>query len=249
MPRPASPPRDPLALVGLLWEPATRVGRSGATISSIVTAAIALTDAEGLGALTMRRVADDVGVPVMTLYGHVPGKAELLELMLDRVAGATWSQHPAPAEAGGWRAALEHIARRVFDHGLAHAWSLEVPPARPVLGPGVCRTYELELAALDGIGLGDLEMDEVLTAVRSMATSAARWQVSLDAARRVSGLTDTEWWALVGPRVAEALRDEELPISSRVGQAVSSAGEPLHTLTTGLTLMLDGLEHRLAATA
>lgn len=215
------------------------------TIGSIVTTAIELADAEDLGALTMRRVANDVGVSVMTLYGYVPGKAELLELMLDQVAGATYAGHTTPAGAGGWRAGLEHIARRVFEHGSAHAWSLEIPPARPVLGPGVCRTYELELAPLDGIGLDHLEMDETLTAVRSLATSAARWQVTLDAARRDSRMTDAEWWELVGPRIAQAMRDEHLPISARVGQAVASAGDPLRTLTAGLTLMLDGLEHRL----
>lgn len=247
MPRTARPPRDPLALVGLLWEPSTRVGRSGVTIASLVTAAIGLTDVEGLSALTMRRVADDVGVPVMTLYGHVPGKAELIELMLDRVAGATYAGHDVPGEVGDWRAGLEHIAQRVFEHGCAHPWALEVPPARPVLGPGVCRTYELELAPLDGIGLELLEMDETLTAVRSLATSAARWQVTLDGARRDSQLTDLEWWELVGPRIAQAMRDEHLPISSKVGQAVASAGDPQRTLTAGLTLMLDGLERRLHA--
>lgn len=245
MPRTAPPPRDPLVLIGLLWEPSARVGRSGVTVRSIVDTAIELASAEGLSALTMRRVADDVGVPVMTLYGHVPGKAELLELMLDRVAGATYTGHDTPDAVGGWRAALEHIAQRVFEHGLTHAWTLEVPPARPVLGPGVCRTYELELAPLDGIGLELLEMDEALTTVRSLATSAARWQVTLDAARRDSRMTDLEWWEVVGPRIAQTLRDEHLPISAKVGQAVSSAGEPQRTLTTGLALMLDGLERRL----
>ena len=74
----------------LLWgtrEPATRGPKAELSLERIVDAAVALADREGLGALSMRRVATELGVGTMSLYRHVPGKGELLDLMLDRVGG------------------------------------------------------------------------------------------------------------------------------------------------------------------
>ncbi|MFP5371046.1 MAG: TetR/AcrR family transcriptional regulator, partial [Actinomycetes bacterium] len=78
--------------MALLWgapgsSAARRGGRSALDAGRIVAAAVALADAEGLSAVSMRRVAAEVGVPTMTLYGHLPGKGELVDLMLDAVLG------------------------------------------------------------------------------------------------------------------------------------------------------------------
>jgi len=234
-------------LLEVLWAPSTRVGRSGATVGAIIEAAIDLADGAGLEALTMRSVAERVGVGAMTLYGYVPGKAELLELMLDRVAGATYEGRPLPVDEPDWRAALRYVGLRNFAHALDHRWMVEVPSARPILGPGVCRKYEVELAPLDGIGLSDREMDHVLTTVLALAGSAARWQVGLDRVRAESRLTDAQWWRLSEPFLAEAMEGVELPISRRVGESVASAGDPRESLEVGLELLLDGLERRLSS--
>lgn len=236
---------DPERLLALLWAPSTRVGRSGATVGSIVDVAIELADSRGLDALTMREVAARVGVGVMTLYGYLPGKAEMLELMVDRVTGDTYRGHPAPASLGSWDQAARHIARRVYEHGRRHPWLGEVVPARPVLGPGVCRTYEIELAAFEGVGLSDLEMDHLVTVVRGLGADAARWQVGLDAVRRASGLSDVQWWERIGPALEQAMAGEALPIATRVGESVSSAGEPWAAVELGLDLLLAGLRGRL----
>ncbi len=68
-----------------------------------MAAAIELADAEGLGALSMRRVAERLGVGTMSLYTYVPGKAELLDVMLDTVL----AEVARPDGARGWRAGLE----------------------------------------------------------------------------------------------------------------------------------------------
>jgi AcrR family transcriptional regulator len=238
---------DRFRLLQLMWAPSTRVGRSGATVGAIVEAAIDLADRAGLEALTMRAVAERVGVGAMTLYGYLPGKTELLELMLDRVAGATYQRRPLPVDEPDWRAALRYVGRRNVEHALDHRWTVEVPSARPILGPGVCRKYEAELAPLDGIGLSDREMDHVLTTVLNLAGSAARWQVGLDRVRAESRLTDEQWWRLSEPLLAEAMDGLELPISRRVGESVASAGDPLASLEVGLELLLDGLDRRLSS--
>jgi AcrR family transcriptional regulator len=247
MPREANRSGDRLKLLDLMWAPSTRVGRSGTTVAAITDAAIELADRTGLDALTMRAVADRVGVGVMTLYGYLPGKPELVEVMLDRIAAATYGGRPLPAEQPHWRAGLRYVALRNYEHALDHGWSVEVPSARPILGPGVCRKYEAELAPLDGIGLSDRDMDHVLTTVLNLAGSAARWQVGLDRVRAESRLTDEQWWRLSEPVLSTAMAGAELPISGRVGGSVASAGDPRGSLETGLDILLDGLERRVSA--
>jgi AcrR family transcriptional regulator len=247
--RPGTAARS-LGLLGLMWRPSQPLGRTGVRVAAITEAATAVADAEGLDAVTMRRVAEHVGVGTMTLYGHVPGRGELVELMLDRWAAGCYDGHPLPAALrrasdpgrDDWRAAVEHVVLRNWAHTLAHPWVVEVPPDRPILGPGVSTKYDRELAAVDGIGLADVEMDHLLTAVLGMVSSAARWQIGLERVRRASGLSDEQWWALSGPALAEAMAGVELPLGSRVGQSVGSAGDPEKTLRWGLVRLLDGVE-------
>jgi hypothetical protein len=98
VPAASSRATDPGRLIDLMWNPSTAVGRSGATVAGIVDAALAIADADGLEAVTMRAVADWVGIGAMTLYGYVPGKAELVELMVDAVVGRTYEGHQAPGD-------------------------------------------------------------------------------------------------------------------------------------------------------
>ena len=79
---------DPSRSMALLWRPAEasavrRGARSLLDVGRLVTAAVRAADAEGLGAVSMRRLAGELGVPAMTLYSHVPGKGELVDLMVD----------------------------------------------------------------------------------------------------------------------------------------------------------------------
>src|SRR5689334_25423292 len=92
----------------LLWgtrEPPTRGPKPGLELGGIVAAAIKLADAQGLGELSMRKVAQELGVGTMSLYRYVPGKAELLDLMLDAVYGemlrAEESAAPPAANSAG----------------------------------------------------------------------------------------------------------------------------------------------------
>lgn len=242
MPRQSLDPADPIALVDLLWSPTVPLGRTGLQLQDLVRIAVEMADADGWSALTMRGLAARVGVAPMTLYGYVPSKAELLELMLDQVIGSTYADHPGPTSVEDWTAAVRLIARRTRDHALAHPWMLEATPARPVLGPGVCAVYEAELTALDGIGLGDVEMDHALTSVHALAEASARAQHQLDQAR--SGMSDETWWAGVGPRLSRYLQEAQAPIAARVGRTMSSAGEPAEALDAGTDLLIEGLRGR-----
>src|SRR5471030_1171419 len=100
------PDGDPSRSIALLWGVAES-GRRGPkprhSVEDVVRAAIALADAEGLDAVSMRRVAETLQLSPMSLYTYVPSKAELVDLMLDRVAGEMGEPDPA---GGDWRQQL-----------------------------------------------------------------------------------------------------------------------------------------------
>lgn len=246
MPSNAPRPSDPARLVSLLWEPSDRPGRTGVTKQAVVDAAVAIADAEGLGALTMRRVAERIGVGAMTLYTHVPGKPELVELMLDAVAGEVYADGVLPGGQGDWRDGARFIAERNWRHHLRHPWTVEVVPGRPVLGPGVSAKYDAELAPFDGIGLSDLEMDQLLCGVLALVEATARQQVGLDRVRAGNG--DLDWWTTVSPVLARSMTGSRFPLAERVGAATGEAveaGDPQATLRLSLDLLLDGVSGRL----
>src|ERR1700742_4126867 len=84
----------------------TRGPKPALTLEQIADAAIAIADAEGLAAVSMQRVAADLGYTKMSLYRYLPGKAELVSLMLERGVG-----EPPALTAGGWREALTEWSR------------------------------------------------------------------------------------------------------------------------------------------
>jgi AcrR family transcriptional regulator len=233
--------------LALLWGSHTRAGRSGLTLAAIIEAAVAVADAEGLDAVSMRRVADRLNVGAMSLYTHVPGKGELTDLMFDTVAGELYGDVDEPArQPGGWREAMQFIARRNWDLYGRHPWLLNLSHARPVMGPHVSRNYEAELRPLDGIGLTDIEMDDTLALVLSHVSSVARTRFLQHSALQESGQTDMEWWVTTAPILETVMSGQHFPVAARVGQAAGMAHQavtnPEHALSFGLDRILDGIE-------
>ncbi|MBW5253956.1 TetR/AcrR family transcriptional regulator C-terminal domain-containing protein, partial [Streptomyces sp. P01-B04] len=110
----------------------------------------ALADAEGIDAVTMRRVAAEVGAGVMSLYSYAPDKETLLDLMIDHVNGELSESGPLTGE---WRADLKAIGHLQRDHMLRHPWLATAVPARRTLGPRTLAFLEHALAALRRRGL------------------------------------------------------------------------------------------------
>jgi AcrR family transcriptional regulator len=236
---------DPARSLALLWGSHTKPGRSGLTVRAIVDAAIALADSSGLEALSMRTVAERLKVGTMSLYTHVPGKGELTDLMFDQAYGDLYASSEPADQQGGWRGALEFIARRNWDVLTAHPWIHEVPTMRTALGPNITRKYEIELRPLDGLGLTDVEMDSALSLVLTHVQGTARAGAEQLRTQRESGLSDEEWWRQISPTLTTVMTGSHFPLAGRVGTAVGehfkSALDPAHALTFGLTMILDGL--------
>ncbi len=230
----------------MLWrDPAAgprRGPRQGLTVDQVVDAATSLADAEGLDAATMRRVAQALGVVPMTLYTYVPGKAELLDLMLD----AAYAQMPRTGTTGPpWRQRLTAIAaenRALFE---AHPWAAAISTTRPPLGPGMMAKYEHELSALDGLGLDDVDMDAALTYLLTFVQAWARADAGARAVQDDTAMDDERWWAANAPLLARVLDERAYPTAVRVGTAAGtahrSAYSPGHAFEFGLQRVLDGL--------
>ncbi|HSK97370.1 MAG TPA: TetR/AcrR family transcriptional regulator C-terminal domain-containing protein, partial [Euzebyales bacterium] len=204
---------------------------------------IEIADAEGLAALSMRRVAERLGVGTMSLYTHVPGKAELIDVMLDTVFGETT---PPDDVAGGWRARLELVARHNWEMYQRHPWMLHVATSRPPLGPNAMAKYEYELRAIDGIGLDDVEMDAVVTLLGGHVEGVARRALDASLAEEHTGMTEEQWWQAHAPLLSRIVDFRRFPTASRVGTAAGethgAAFSPEHAFEFGLQRVLDGIE-------
>jgi AcrR family transcriptional regulator len=243
---------DPARSVALLWrdrEPRPARGRRPTlTVDAIVAAAIEMADEAGLGALSMRALAERLKVGTMSLYTHVPGKAELIDLMLDTVLRETARPDTARPDdlPDGWRARLELVARENLALIHRHPWMLEIVTFRPPMGPGVIAKYDLELRALEGIGLTDVEMDSVLTLVLGYVQSSARQALEATLVEQRTGLTDDEWWSAQAPLLDQVIDPDRFPVATRVGTAATEAyrglWDPDHTFEFGLQRVLDGIE-------
>ncbi|GAA0966776.1 TetR/AcrR family transcriptional regulator [Acrocarpospora macrocephala] len=238
---------DPARSLALLWRTpgkgrVSRKGKPELSVDLIVRAAIEVGDADGLAALSMRRVAERLGVGTMSLYTYVPGKAELIDVMLDTVYGDLYQAAPA----GGWRERLESIAREQWALYHRHPWLLQVATGRPTLGPNAMAKYEFELAAVEGIGLSDLEMDSVVTLVYGYVHGAARGAVEASRAPQETGMTDEQWWQTYAPLLNSLVDQTRFPIASRVGTAAGqehgAAYNPGHAFEFGLARVLDGIQ-------
>ncbi|GLZ05084.1 TetR family transcriptional regulator [Actinomadura sp. NBRC 104412] len=236
---------DPKRSLELLWdvrERPRRGPRPRLTVDRIVRAATEIADGEGLDALSMRRIADTLGVAPMSIYTYVPGKSELIDVMMDRALG----EATPPGEDLPWRDKLRHIARENWDLYHRHPWMLQVVTARPPLGPNLLDKYEYELRAVDGLGLTDVEMDSVVSLVTGFAASSARSSVDVAQAERRTGITDREWWEATSPFLEKVIDPGRYPLGTRVGAAAGEEYDgpvgPEHAFAFGLERVLDGIE-------
>lgn len=128
-------------------EKAPRVALS---LPGIVKAAIAIADAEGVEAVSMQRVAADLGFTKMSLYRHVPGKAELLGLMIDTAVGTPPDLSQVP---GGWRGKLENFVPRLAQVWQDHPWIPAMTMGARLMGPRETGWVESAVAATAGTPL------------------------------------------------------------------------------------------------
>jgi len=233
---------DARLTIQLLWGGKPKQGRGRTpelSVDRIVDAGIALADREGLDAVSMRRVAQELGGGTMSLYRHVPGKGELLDLMFDRAVAESLD---VPAVEGGWRARLEALAWQSWHVYHRHPWLLQISAARPPLGPGVLDSYHVLLAAVDGIGLSGAEMNATVTLVADFVAGSARRAIEAAQVEEGTGESDEVWWSDRSTFWEEYFDAERYPIIARIYEEGGYEEAQDAGFAYGLARVLDGIQ-------
>jgi AcrR family transcriptional regulator len=140
----------------------------GLSRDEIVRTAIAVADAEGPEAISMRRIARELHAGVMSLYWYVGSKEELLDLMLESLE----AEVEAPEPTGDWRADLRVFAHQMRAVLSRHPWALEFIGSRPPTGPNDARNLERLLGILAGLGLGPRPTMDLLGTIATYVLGA-----------------------------------------------------------------------------
>ncbi|MEU8317420.1 TetR/AcrR family transcriptional regulator C-terminal domain-containing protein [Nonomuraea sp. NPDC048881] len=169
----------------------TRGQNAGLTRQAILRAALALADREGLKALSMRRIGQELGVEAMSLYQHVDSKDALLDGLVEQVVTQA---APLLTEAASWQEALREYAHALLRALLAHPNVVPLVVSRPAITPGNLRLMEEGLRVLRAAGLPPDRALDMLYAVTGFVVG----HVAVLAAGEVGGGAE---------RAAPAMRD------------------------------------------
>ncbi|MDX2391299.1 MULTISPECIES: TetR/AcrR family transcriptional regulator [unclassified Streptomyces] len=222
---------------GHLWlspEKPRRGRRPAFTREAITAAAVTLADTEGIDAVTMRRVAAEVGAGVMSLYSYAPDKETLLDLMADRVN----AELPAPEPpTGDWRADLKAIAHLQRALMLRHPWLPAALHGRRSLGPHALAFLEHALAALRPTGLDATARLEVFAQLTGFVSGHVAHEIAQEAAA-----ASPDRMAAEARYLAAVAADGHHPELAEVLNAPARPVTPGATFERFLNRLVDGLD-------
>jgi AcrR family transcriptional regulator len=205
------------------------------TRQRVLNAAMQIADREGLEALTMRRLADELGAGAMSVYHHVPNKDGIVEGILDRVVGEM-----APPSGSDWKAALRGAAMSAHEALGRHPWAAAALLGGERVSPARLRHTDAILGCLRGAGFSDVETDLAYHVLDSHIMGFSLWLAGISAGlRRLGPVSDAFdlFDAAELPHLAEHVE---------VHLRDTHAEQP-SPFAYGLDLILDGLERQLAA--
>jgi len=238
------PERDHHAVVALLWgseERASRGPKPGLTLHQIARAGIAIADAEGLNALSMRAIAERLGFTTMSLYRYVPDKTALLAVMIDTAIG-----EPTPSSTSdrAWRPELAAWARQNWDLFHRHPWLMQAEVPGTMTGPHQIAWIEAGLEILAGTGLPGGEMMEIVLFlygyVHGMAHLSLTWMRHDPLAWESSSLLMQR--IAHDPRFPLFRANLAAGVSDETDDAATSVDPMGESFEFGLQRALDGIE-------
>jgi len=206
----------------------TRGPKPTLSLDRIADTGIAVADAGGLGAVTMQRVAADLGFTKMSLYRYVAGRAELVALMVERAVG-----EPPAIDTDDWRAALKEWAHQLLVAYLRHPWAMEaILGPRPV-GPNELGWMDRALSALAATGLtGSERLDATAVLVGHIRSIAQQAMVSRQ--------SEEEFAAMIGEQLRR--HGDRFPALVAAMAAAAADGGHDQAFDFGLDRILDGLD-------
>lgn len=193
---------------------ARHLPRRAAALSrdEIVRTAIAVADAEGAEAISMRRIARELNAGTMSLYWHITSKEQLLDLMIDSIQG----KMRAPDPSGDWRNDLRTLAWTTRSVLHSHRWMMDFLGGRPPMGPKSLRNVERSLGCLDGLDLAPgTAMDIVITLATYIHGAVLREVQEANAEvyqrQQSAGLSEAEISELIGTFTARLRETGRFP--------------------------------------
>jgi AcrR family transcriptional regulator len=237
---PVNPNRDLPASIAAAWGLRDRPAKGpkpGLSLERVVDAAVAVAAAEGIDAVSMSRVAKELGSSPMSLYRYVAAKDELLTLMVDAALGMTPQR---PAAGKGWRAGIERWAWTYHDALRRHPWVLRVPISGPPVTPNQIRWLEDGLTALRDTGLSEPEKLSVILLVSGYVRNEATLAADIAAAASAAGAEVMPGWADLLRHVTDAERFPALH-AALDSEAFAQDDEPDDEFVFGLERVLDGI--------
>lgn len=199
----------------------------------IVDAAVAAADRDGLEAVTMRRLADSLGVTPMALYKHVAGRDELIDAMVDRLIGSIATGHIS----GGWKSGVRDRILRARESLRAHPWSQQAIETRTLASPTVLHYMDALMSAMFA---GGLSADLVHHAMHAL--SVRMWGITRDVLPTPRTPEDPEERAAALSEFATSY-----PAIGRMATTAPHAGEDCDDdaeFAFALDLLLDGIDAR-----
>lgn len=220
-----------------------RRAQQGLSREQIVRATVELLDAEGMEALSMRKLGAKLGAGATSLYWHVANKNELLELAMDEVFGAV-----RIPDSESWREVTSNVAWGLRAAIMAHPWFTFVLGTLPALGPNALKCSATLCAALARAGFTGTDIDYAGAAVLSYTIGATAPEAAYTSALKSRGLTMAEANRDLAPAVERATRAHP-EIHARFQESAGSSIDPLvHrqlSFDFGLLAVLDGLAMKL----
>ncbi|MCX5151693.1 MULTISPECIES: TetR/AcrR family transcriptional regulator [unclassified Streptomyces] len=232
----------------VIWNRPERAAKGPApsrTRAEITSAAIAIADAEGIEALSMRRVAKELGTGTASLYRYLASKDDLLDLMLDAVAAEDGGP---PAPTGDWRSDLRALAHRSRATIHRHPWMASLAAGRPSLGPNSLDATEHALAALDPLGFDIDVMITVVNTLQAFVRGYAIGELAQQEAVRRSGVGTQEWMDAYAPYLDKVVKSGRHPLLARVirdAELPHAADSAERGFELGLERLLDGWDANL----
>jgi DNA-binding transcriptional regulator YhcF (GntR family) len=208
--------------------------------AKVVSTAVGMADAEGIEAISMRRIAAVLGTSTMSLYKYVESKEGLVLLMIDAVLGE--GSFPPPSDAG-WRADLEVSARLQWAGFLRHPWLAGVMTiSRPQLVPNGFRYTEWGLRALAPLGLSMESMMHICVIVFSHVKGLAIDIASEAEQQQDTGLTADEYMTTRSTDIEAMVSPADLPLLASLVRSDDFDLDLDALFEFGLQRLLDGIE-------
>lgn len=229
-------------IIELLWAPPPATPSRGPkpkiALEDVIAAGVAIADADGLTQLSMRKVATRLGVGAMSLYTYVPGRDELVELMVNRVH----AELVLPPADLPWRTSVEQQVGERWRMYERHPWLLDLNMARMPIGPHVLDADEALYAAVFRAGLRGTDVVSTTNLIIWQLLGAARSQIlESDEARR-TGTSAEAYWNSRASFWETYFDVQRYPTMAAVWEAGGFDDDQAYAFDRMLAQLLDGLQ-------